>query len=189
MLAPEVDQPAFRARMHPIGVETYHRLGEIGHIGERTELIRGAIIDQMPKSPLHSSILELLADHLVTALPEGWIVRREQPLTFTDSEPEPDVAVARGTRADYFTAHPSTAALVIEVCVSSAALDRIKLGVYAEAGVAECWLILAEERVVERHTAPQGAMYRQVERAPFPSTLESTVFPGLVLPPAGLFPT
>jgi len=188
MLAPEVDQPAFRARMHPISVETYHRLGEVGPIGERTELIRGAIIDRTPKSPLHSSILELLADHLVTTLPEGWIVRREQPLTFTDSEPEPDVAVVRGTRADYFTAHPHNAALVVEVCVSSTALDRIKLGVYAEAGVAECWLILAEERVVERHTGPQGTAYQRVERITFPASLPSTVFPGLALPPAGLFP-
>jgi len=188
MLAPEVDQPAFRARIHPIGVETYHRLGEIGHIGERTELIRGAIIDQMPRTPLHSSIVQLLHAHFVASLPPGYHARPEQPLTFAESEPEPDLAVVKGALPDYFTAHPSTAALVIEVCVSSAALDRIKLGVYGEAGVAECWLILAEERVVERHSEPQGTAYQRVERITFPATLESTVFPGLALPPAGLFP-
>ncbi len=174
--------------MHPISVETYHRLGEIGHIGERTELIRGAIIDQMSKSALHSQTVLRLLRWLMRILPAGYSVRPEQPLTFSDSEPEPDLAIVVGDDTVTGTAHPSTAALVIEVCVSSVALDRIKLGVYAEAGVAECWLILAEERVVERHTAPLGAAYQHVARITFPDTLESTVFPGLALPPAGLFP-
>ena len=57
----------------------------------------------------------------------------------------------------------------------------------AKAGVRECWLVLAEERVVERHTEPQGATYRNIERVTFPGTLASTVFPDLALPPAGLF--
>lgn len=72
--------------------------------------------------------------------------------------------------------------------MSSEAIDRLKLQIYAEAGVRECWLILAEEHLVERHTAPQGAAYQHVERVAFPKALESTVFPELVLPPAGLFP-
>lgn len=182
------DEAAIRARMHPISVETYRHLGEMGHLSERTELIRGVIIDQMPKSPLHSSIVELLADHFVASLPPGWIVRCEQPLTLAESEPEPDVAIVRGTRADFFFAHPRSAALVIEVCVTSEELDRVKLGVYAEAGVTEAWLVLAAGRMVERHTEPQGAAYRRVERAAFPAALDSTVFPALTLPPAGLFP-
>ena len=128
------DEAAIRARMHPISVETYRHLGEMGHLSERTELIRGVIIDQTPKSPLHSSIVELLADHIVSSLPPGWIVRCEQPLTLAESEPEPDVAIVRGTRADFFFAHPRSAALVIEVCVTGEELDRVKLGVYAEAG-------------------------------------------------------
>ena len=87
-----------------------------------------------------------------------------------DSEPEPDLAIVRGERADFLTAHPTTAEVIIEVCVSSEAIDRLKLQLYAEAGVRECWLVLAEERVT------------------FPGTLASTVFPGIALPPAGLFP-
>ncbi len=182
------DEPAIRARMHPISVELYHHLGELGHISERTELIRGVIIDQMPKSPLHSSIVELLGDHLVVSLPEGWIVRREQPLTFADSEPEPDLAVVSGTRADYFQAHPSSAAMVIEVCVSSEEVDRVKLGLYASAGIGEAWLVLADRRVVERFTEPHAGEYRVVDRAEFPAVLASAKFTKIVLPPAGLFP-
>jgi Uma2 family endonuclease len=182
------DEAAIRARMHPISVETYHRLGEMGHLSERTELIRGVIIDQMPKSPLHSSIVQKLGRYLVRTIPPGYHVRSEQPLTFPESEPEPDVAAVAGEIEDFEKAHPRTAAFVIEVCVTSEELNRVKLGVYAAAGVAEAWLVLAAERVVERHTEPQGATYRRVERAAFPSGLPSTVFPAITLPPAGLFP-
>ena len=172
----------------PISVATYQRLGEMGHLSERTELIRGVIIDQMPKSPLHSSIVQKLGRYLLRTIPPGYHPRAEQPLTFTGSEPEPDVAVVSGAIEDYEQAHPHTATLVIEVCVTSEELDRVKLGVYAEAGVPEAWLVLAGERIVERHTEPQGTAYRRVERAAFPAVLPSTVFPKIVLPPAGLFP-
>jgi len=182
------DEPAIRARMHPIDIATYHAFGEMSHISERTELIRGVIIDQVPKSPLHTSIVQKLARILLKTAPAGFHLRQEQPLTFSDSEPEPDVALVRGEIEDYESSHPRTAVLVIEVCVTSEEIDRVKLGVYAEAGVPEAWLVLAEQRTVERHTEPKDGAYRNVERAAFPDTLASTVFPALVLPPEGLFP-
>ena len=183
MLASAVDQPFIRARMHPISVATYHRLGEIGHLSERTELIRGVIIDQMSKSSLHSKTLMRLLRWLMRVMPPGYSVRPEQPLTLADSEPEPDLAVIAGDDTALAEGHPTTAALVIEVCVTSEDLDRVKLALYAEAGVSEAWLVLAEERILERHTEPQGSAYRRLERAVFHETLECTVFPGLVLPP------
>lgn len=183
-----LEDPAIRARVPAMSVEHYHRMFELGMIAPNVELIRGALVEKMPKTPLHSSIVLLLDRYLLKCLPDGWHPRAEQPLTFRDSEPEPDAAVVRGSTSEYFRCHPTTAALVVEVCVSSEAIDRVKLGVYAEAGVPECWLILAATRTVERHTDPYGAGYRQVERATWPATLESTVFPGLALPSPDVFP-
>lgn len=183
-----LENPAIRARVAAVSVAHYHRMFELGMLAPKIELIRGALIEQMPKSPLHAAIVELLREHLCRVLPQSWFVRQEQPLTLEDSEPEPDIAVIRGARPDFLAAHPATAELIIEVAVSSEALDRLKLQLYAEAGVQECWLVLAEERVVERHTEPQGAAYQRTERVAFPAALESTVCPGLSLPPAGLFP-
>ena len=183
-----LENPAIRARVPALSVENYHRMFELGMLSPKLELIRGALIEQEQKTPLHSFIVGLLHDHLLHHRLVNSYVRSEQPLTFSDSEPEPDLAVVRGSESDYFTAHPETAELVIEVAVSSERIDRVKLGVYAEAGVRECWLVLAEERIVERHTEPQGATYQRIERAVFPEALESTVLPGLLLPPAGLFP-
>ena len=52
-----------------------------------------------------------------------------------DSEPEPDVAVVAGTPREYLSAHPPTAALVVEVADSSLGLDRrLKSALYARAG-------------------------------------------------------
>src|SRR5260221_10212716 len=101
MLATAVDEPAIRARMHPISVETYHRLGEIGHFSERTELIRGVIIDQMRRTPLHTTIVSLLVRHLLAVLPAGRHVRPQEPLTFADFEPQPHIAVLRRSAHHY----------------------------------------------------------------------------------------
>lgn len=61
----------------------------------------------------------------------------DQPLTLRDSEPEPDIVVVRGTVEDYRIQHPSTAALVVEIAISSLGLDHGKIALYAEAGVEE----------------------------------------------------
>ena len=183
-----LEDPAIRARVTAMSVEHYHRMFELGMIAENVELIRGALIEKMPKSPLHSFIVRLLDMYFLKTLPPGWHPRAEQPLTFADSEPEPDLAVVRGAASDFLGAHPTVADLVVEVSITTERLDRVKLELYAEAGVREYWLLLAEERTIERYSEPQGGTYRRVERATFPATLESTVFPGLSLPPEGLFP-
>ena len=183
-----LEDPAIRARVPAMSVEQYHRMFELSAIAEKVELIRGALIEKMPKSPIHSSIVRLLDIYFLKNLPPGWHPRAEQPLTLSDSEPEPDLAVVRGAESDFFNGHPTTAELIVEVSISTERLDRAKLEIYAEAGVRECWLLLAEERIVERHTDPQAGTYRHVERAAFPAQLESTVIPGLMLPLDGLFP-
>ncbi len=182
-----LEEPAIRARAFPLSVEAYHHLFDLGQVPENFELIRGVVVQKMPKSPLHSSIVTVLFQKLSFTFQSGWLVRSEQPLTLADSEPEPDIAIVRGSTSDYLQSHPQAAEVVIEVCVSSEPIDRVKLQLYAEAGVPECWLVLAEERILERHTEPQGTTYRRMERVSFPATLPSTVFPDLVLPPAELF--
>ena len=111
--------PEVRQRVSPLTVEEYHRLDEFNEHGRRTELIRGILIEKMSKSPLHSSIAKRLYDWIKPLLPRGFIVRREDPITLADSEPEPDIAVVRGSEADFLNTHPTTAELVIEVAVSS----------------------------------------------------------------------
>lgn len=119
-----LELPEVRQRVSTLTVEEYHRLDEYNERGRRTELIRGIVIEKMSKSPLHAALAKRLYDLLLARLPAGWVVRREDPLTLKDSEPEPDIAVVRGTERDFFNAHPQTAELVVAIAASSPVLDR-----------------------------------------------------------------
>src|SRR6058998_1548600 len=146
--------PEVRQRVSRLSVEEYHRLDEFNENGRRTELIRGLVIEKMSKSPRHSALGSILYDLLLPQVPEGHSIWKEEPLTLADSEPEPDVSIVRGNRRDFANAHPSTAELVVEVAVSSVALDRENASLYAEAGVKEYWIILAAERRGEVYRLP-----------------------------------
>lgn len=153
--------PEVRRRVSRLSVEQYHRLDEFNEQGRRTELIRGIVIEKMSKSPLHSSIAKRLYDRLIRMVSEGLVVRREDPITLADSEPEPDIAIVRGTEEQFFTTHPTTAELVIEVAVSSSVLDRENASLYAEAGVKEYWIVLGLEQRIEVYRQPQNGLYQQ----------------------------
>jgi Uma2 family endonuclease len=96
-------------------------------------------------------------------VPSSFIVRKEEPLTLADSEPEPDLAVvAAPAGEDFSRAHARTAELVIEIAVSSAALDRANASLYAEAGVKEYWIVLCADRSVKVYREPEDGVYREV---------------------------
>ncbi len=179
--------PEVRQRVSPLSVEEYHRLSEFNDAGRRTELIRGIVIQKMSKSPLHSALAKRLYYRITALLPPGFIVRREDPLTFMDSEPEPDIAVVRGSESEFFKAHPRTAELVIEVAVASAALDRETASLYAEAGVKEYWIVLGQEKCIEVYRQPENGRYKELSQAGPKDTLISVSVAGLQLSVAELF--
>jgi Uma2 family endonuclease len=179
--------PEVRKRVSPLSVEEYHRLDEFNEHGRRTELIRGIVIEKMSKSPLHRAITSRLYKLLLAQLPEGFSVWKEEPLRFADSEPEPDISVTRGGESDFITAHPSTAELVIEVAVSSPALDRENASLYAEAGVKEYWIVLGAERRVEVYRQPAQGRYGEMLVAGVDETLAITSLPDLRVRVSDLF--
>ncbi len=154
-----LENPDFRARISPITVAQYQQLPEFNEQGRRTELIRGLVIEKMSKSPLHAGIVSGLYELLHPQIPADHWLRQDQPLTLRDSEPEPDLSVVRGRRIDFKTSHPVTAALVIEIAVTSAAEDRSLASLYAEAGVEEYWIVLPVERRVEVYRRPERGAY------------------------------
>ena len=119
--------PPRGATIWPISVAAYHTLGEAGLVPERTELLYGFVYQKIPKSPYHCYLLTRLLRLLQAVVPAGCLLRSEQPITCEDSEPEPDISVVRGAELDFRFAHPKTAELVIEICVSSHEYDRSKL--------------------------------------------------------------
>jgi Uma2 family endonuclease len=182
-----LENPKVREAVYPLSVDFYHQAGELGLIGEDVELLEGTLVKKMPKSPRHEWMVDFLQDRLRAGLPAGWRIRKEGPLTLARSEPEPDLAVVRGTLDDFKAGHPASAGLVIEVAVSTLDLDRQKAAIYAAAGVPEYWLVDPVQRQVEVHRRPEGDGYRERTVLAPPALLAATAVPGLAVDLAGLF--
>jgi len=86
----------------------------------------------------------------------GWDVREAKPLdTGRRSLLEPDVSVVAGSIRDFARAHPKTAALVVEISESTLRKDRtIKAHLYAQAGLADYWIVNLVDRQLEVHRNP-----------------------------------
>src|SRR5262249_48393425 len=71
------------------------------------------------------------------------------------SEPEPDIAVIRGSPRDYVDAHPTRPALVVEVAQSGLRLARgRKAAAYARGRIADYWIVNLIDRVLEARREP-----------------------------------
>jgi Uma2 family endonuclease len=186
-MSPILEIPEVRQRVSPLSVEEYHRLGEFNESGRRTELVRGIVIEKTSKSPLHCAISKRLYDRIAALLCAGFIVRREDPITLADSEPEPDISVVRGAEADFRGAPPTTAELVVEVAVTSAVIDRANASLYAEGGVKEYWIILGSLGQVEVYRRPEAGRYAEMRLVGGNGILECGAVPGLRIPLADLF--
>ncbi len=182
-----LERPSLRARVSRMSVASYHQLCESDSRAVRTELIRGIVIDKMSKSPLHGSIASILQRILTPQLPPHFCLRREEPLTLRDSEPEPDLAIVTGAHEDYLLVHPTTALLAVEVAVTSPDDDRAMAEIYAEAGVGEYWVVLPKERAIEVSRQPEGLAYREVRRYEFADELVCSTVPGVKIVLTNLF--
>jgi Uma2 family endonuclease len=136
----------------------YERLVEKGvfDTGDRVELIDGLLIVAEPQSATHYTAIRLVERALGRAFGEGWHTRTQAPIALDEtSEPEPDVAVVRGHLRDYTAEHPADPVLVVEVALSSLALDRgHKASLYARAGRPEYWIVNLVDRVLEVYRDP-----------------------------------
>jgi Uma2 family endonuclease len=176
----------------------YERLVDIGVFEhEPLELIGGQLIVAEPQHSPHAAAVGMVGDTLRASLPPGWIIRVQAPVALDDeSVPEPDVAVVRGSHADYRRAHPTRAALIVEVAESSLAFDRAHKGsLYARAGIADYWILNVVDHAVEVYrdpgpdpTAPFGWRYSLVERFRPPATLTLLELPQATVPVAALLP-
>lgn len=158
--------PLDTVEVHRFSLDEYHQLIESGGLEEdsRVELIDGLLADMSPKTREHERAVRWLAGWLALAIDRRrFEVGVGSPLTLAHrrSEPEPDLAVfARDAPAPY---HPSTAALVIEVSVSSLARDLgPKASLYASAGIAEYWVVDLRGRRVVVHRDPTDDGYGSV---------------------------
>jgi Uma2 family endonuclease len=172
-MAIDVVPPA--AQAHRFSLEEYHQLIESGGFDEdsRVELIEGVIADMSPKTPEHENAITWLTRWLISAVDPGrFEVGVQRALTLAGSEPEPDLVVIPSDAPRPY--HPATAALVIEVAMSSQDRDlRQKPVVYARAGVAEYWVVDLDAGVLVAHRNPTETGYTAITEIPGDGSIEA----------------
>ena len=142
-------------------VTEYHRLIEHGFItkADRCELIHGFIVEKPRVNPPHATAVTRLLNRLFPLVAGLATLRVQLPVTCSDSEPEPDLAVAAGTEEDYEHRHPGPRDVLLLVEVSDSTLDddtTTKLELYAAEKVAQYWVVNLIDRRVEVYTNPRG---------------------------------
>jgi Uma2 family endonuclease len=147
-------------RHRRIIVDEYERiiLAEALKDPDRIELIDGYMVDRVAKSPQHGYSTRKALDKLGALLSPGWTWRSEQPVRIPDyDEPEPDVAIVRGSTEDYEyrIPGPDDVGLLVEVSLSSLDQDRgEKRMAYARGRIPVYWIINLVHRQVEVYADP-----------------------------------
>jgi Uma2 family endonuclease len=127
-------------------LEEYHQLIELGFLTEndRIELIRGELMQMVAKGTAHTVCTTRLIQQFILLLQGNAVVRSQEPiLLLPNSEPEPDIVIARNRSDDYLSRHPqpSDILLVAEVSDSTLKYDQeVKLALYAESGIEHYWI-------------------------------------------------
>jgi Uma2 family endonuclease len=156
----------------PLTVEEYYALAAEQGWDEdtRIELLDGEVVWMSPVNEPHAGCVNRLVG-LFRRYPENVAVLSPQNPVRTDehNEPQPDVTLLRW-RADYYSTvkpGPSDVLLLIEIADSTLRMDLgRKARIYADANVAEYWVIDLNNEAIYVHRAPAAGGYaeRQVLR-------------------------
>lgn len=154
-----LEHPNIQAMVSRMSVADYQKLGSLGLLSEKIELIQGVIFNKMPKSPKHAYVIDFLTNCFREIFRTRFLIRSEQPITTKTSEPEPDISIIEGNLTSFKTVHPSSARLIVEVSLTTYDLDFQKQFVYAEALVNEYWIINLKDKEVEVYKNPSSGKY------------------------------
>jgi Uma2 family endonuclease len=174
-------------------LEDYHRMGEAGILSEddRVELLEGQLVAMASIGPRHAIAVDTLMELLIPAVVGRAAVRVQNPVTLpNDSEPEPDIVLARRPWAGYPRTHPGPAdvLLLVEAADSSREIDLgAKREIYASVGIREFWIVDLIEDCVIVCRDPSGGAYRSETRVAPSGMLDIEALPGVAIPAAPLF--
>ena len=176
-------------------LDHYEHMVEVGAFSgeyqKRIELIRGEIVEMTPIGSGHSNCVTMVTDWSYEVAPRDRIMIRSQNpvrLPINDSEPEPDVVWV--ARKDYSKTHPGPedVLLVIEIAESSLEVDRgTRLAMYAEAAVAEYWIVNLIDEQIEVYRKPSGRTYQDQSVYRGDASIHPLALPTVTLQPSRLF--
>jgi Uma2 family endonuclease len=151
---------------HWITVDEYERMGEAGIFrpDSQLELLEGEIYEMSPIGSSHAACVKALSLLLNQLFGGVMLVSTQDPIRLDDySEPQPDVALLSWRDDFYRRAHPTPADVLLVIEVADTTVDsdrRIKLPLYAKAGIREVWLVNLPEEKIELYAEPSGGAYQ-----------------------------
>lgn len=171
-----------RPGIERLTVDQFHRMIDLGILreGEPIELIDGILVrkdnsdagrDPMTHGPRHALCVQRVKELDAQIRLHGCHLRQQLPLFLSrNREPEPDVAIVRGTIEDYQDHHPGAqeCLVCIEVSDSSLEYDRtVKGPIYAAAEIPVYWIVNIPERQIEVYRSPIASEKRYAQRTDF----------------------
>ena len=153
--------------LRQFSVAEYHQMVQTGILtpDDRVELLEGWIVNKMSQNPPHRASVSRVVRRVARILPDNWTMNVQGPVTLSNSEPEPDITLARGEESVYDTRHPEPrdVGVLMEVGDSTVLDDRRYKGIlYAQERISEFWLINIPKRKVEVYTKPRAGKYQKV---------------------------
>lgn len=168
-------------------LDEYHQMIAANILTQRrVELLNGEIVEMAPEGPEHAQTSTDAADYLRGLLGARALIREAKPITLpnSDSEPEPDIAIAYPRRELYRTRHPYPEDIfwLVEYSNTSWVKDsEVKRPTYAQAGIPEYWIVNLKQRNVTILRQPEAGDYQQVTILAA-GTLIPQAFPEIEIP-------
>lgn len=153
---------------HRFTVADYERMCQVGIFSEdeRLELVCGEVIQMSPIGERHAACVAILAQLITLRLQRSALVWVQNPLRLDDySEPQPDLAVLKPRATHYRTSKPTPGDVLVVIEVSDSTLEfdrKVKVPLYAGAGIPEAWLVNLPEERIEVYSDPAGGEYQTV---------------------------
>ncbi len=172
-------------------LDDYHRMIEAGILENRSvELLAGEICAVAPEGTPHTFRSISLFKRFTKAFGEQAEVRDAHPIILSDSEPEPDIAVVKGTFEDYEHCQPTAEDVLLIVEVASSSLDKDmnqKRIIYAASGIQDYWILDLKNSRLLVFREPQNDDY-QLKTELQQGTISPLAFPDVSFAVAQLLP-
>ena len=158
-------------------IEEYHQMIAAGIFdNRRVELLKGEIVEMSPEGEPHAYFSTEAGEYLSQLLGNRAKIRPAKPITLpNNSEPEPDIAIVKPLGREYLEHHPYAENIFWLIEYSNSSLEKdleIKTKIYAEAGIAEYWVVNLKKR--------QLIVFRELSDGEYAS--KSTITEGTIYP-------
>lgn len=162
-------------------VDEFQRMGDAGIFApdERLELIDGEVIRMTPVGPKHIWTVIHLNAYFTELLRGEFFVSPQLPVQLAVQQLNPDFAILRLRSSTDAVPQPADCVLLVEVSDSTVKFDRTKKRrLYADANVAEYWVLDLPRNSVVVHRSPHAGDYRQVDEHPRGGSFSSPALGG-----------